>query len=443
MSPTFASLSVRNYRIYATGAIVSNIGTWMGRVAQDWVVLTQLTDNSGTALGIVTAMQFVPMLVLAPWAGSVIDRVPKRTLLIVTQAMLGLSALAGGLLVVTGTAQLWHFYLIALATGLATAFDNPARQSFVSEMVPMGRLANAVALNSASFNLGRLAGPGAAGMIIATLGSGPALLVNAASFGAVIYALTLMRPAELTPASRAKGGRGSVLEGLRYVRGRPDILVVLLLVFVLGTFGLNFQMTIALMSTEVFHQDAQGFGLLGTVLAIGSLSAALIAARRNQARLRVLLISLAGFTVATTAAALAPSYLTFAVALALCGLTSLTATTTANAMVQMRSEPSMRGRVMALYMALFVGGKPLGAPILGVVADAFGPRWTVALGAIAVGITVAAVSRWLIRHENVRVTISPLTRPHLQVRRPEPSDASGPATDVAGGAPDAARAAAR
>ncbi len=419
MSPTFASFSVRNYRIYAAGGIISNTGTWMGRVAQDWVVLTELTDNSATALGIVTGLQFLPMMLLAPWAGSVIDRVPKRTLLMVSQAVLGLAALMGAVLVLTGTAQLWHFYLIAFATGVATAFDNPARQSFVSEMVPMNRLANAVALNSASFNLGRLAGPGVAGVVIAAFGSGVALLLNATSFVAVIFALTLMRTSELTPAPRPTG-RGGVRAGLRYVRGRPDLVLVMLLVFVLGTFGLNFQITIALMATEVFDKGAQGYGLLGTILAVGSLSAALIAARRNQPRLRVLFASLTGFTVASAAAALAPTYWTFGIALAACGATALTATTTANAMVQMRSDPSMRGRVMALYMALFVGGKPIGAPILGVIGDVLGPRWTVGVGAIAVGITLAAVARWLVRHENVRVSYSSSRRPHLRVTRPAP-----------------------
>ena len=428
MSSTFASLAVHNYRVYAAGGILSNTGTWMGRVAQDWVVLTELTDNSGTALGIVTGLQFLPMLLLAPWTGSVIDRVPKRLLLMVSQAMLGLAALAGGVLVVTGTAQLWHFYLIALATGLATAFDNPARQSFVSEMVPMDRLANAVALNSASFNLGRLAGPGAAGLVIAAVGSGPALLVNAASFVAVIFALTLMRSSELSPAPRVRG-RGSVLGGLRYVRSRPDILLVLVLVFVLGTFGLNFQMSIALMATEVFDRGAEGYGFLGTLLAVGSLSAALLAARRNQPRLRVLLLSLVGFTVASTAAALAPTYWTFAVALALCGMTALSATTTANAMVQMRSDPSMRGRVMALYMALFVGGKPIGGPIIGVIGDALGARWTVGVGAIAVGATLALVSFWLARHENVEVSYSSQRRPHLQIVS-APAPAPAPVPDV-------------
>jgi MFS family permease len=244
-----------------------------------------------------------------------------------------------------------------------------------------------------------------------------------------MIALSLMRPAELSPAPRATG-RGGVRDGLRYVRGRPDILLVLLLVFVLGTFGLNFQITIALMATEVFGRGAQGFGLLGTILAVGSLSAALIAARRNQPRLRVLLISLTGFTVASAAAALAPTYWTFAIALAACGMTALSATTTANAMVQMRSGPSMRGRVMALYMALFVGGKPIGAPIIGVIGDVLGPRWTVGVGAIAVGITLAAVARWMVRHENVRVSYSSTRRPHLRVTRPAPDAPAEAAPDA-------------
>lgn len=414
MSPTFASLSIRNYRIYALGAIVSNVGTWMGRVAQDWVVLTELTDHSASALGIVTGLQFLPMLVLAPWTGAVVDRYPKRVLLYVTQAALGLAALAGGVLVVTGTAALWHFYLLALVTGIATAFDNPTRQTFVSEMVPRERLSNAVALNSASFNLGRLIGPAVAGLVIAGIGSGQALLVNSLSFVTVIIALLSMRASELTPAPRVTG-RGSALEGLRYVRGRPDIVLVMVLIFVLGTFGMNFQITIALMATQVFGKGAQEYGLLGSVMAIGSLSAALLAARRSEPRLRVLLLSLVGFTFAATGAALAPTYATFAVALAACGLTALTAMTTANAMVQMRTEATMRGRVMALYMAIFFGGTPLGAPIIGWIGDVLGPRWTIGIGAAAVGITLVVVSIWLGRHENVEVTYSSQRRPRVRV----------------------------
>lgn len=414
MSPTFASLSIRNYRIWAAGALVSNVGTWMGRVAQDWVVLTELTDHSATALGIVTGLQFAPMLLLAPWTGAVTDRMPKRALILIAQATLGLSALIGGLLVVSGSAQLWHFYLLALLTGVATAFDNPARQTFVGEMVPAERLANAVALNSASFNLGRLVGPGVAGLTIAAIGSGPTMLANAVTFAAVIASLLLMRPSELTPAPRS-ARRGSVVEGLRYVRSRPDIKLVMVLIFVLGTFGMNFQLTIALMATQVFDKGSQEYGLLGSVMAVGSLSAALLAARRGEPRLRVLLLALVGFTVASGAAAVAPSYLTFAIALAACGLSALTAMTTANAMVQMRTEPSMRGRVMALYMAIFFGGTPLGAPLVGWIGDVLGPRWTIGIGAAAVGLTLVAVSAWLIRREDVTVSYESQRRPHVRV----------------------------
>ena len=427
MSPTFASLSIRNYRIYALGAIVSNVGTWMGRVAQDWVVLTELTDHSASALGIVTGLQFLPMLLLAPWTGAVVDRFPKRSLLLLTQAVLGLTALVGGVLVVTGAAQLWHFYLLALMTGVATAFDNPARQTFVSEMVPRERLSNAVALNSASFNLGRLIGPAVAGLVIAGIGSGQALLVNSLSFVTVIVALLALRASELTPAPRVTG-RGSAREGLRYVRGRPDIILVMVLIFVLGTFGMNFQITIALMATQVFGRGAEDYGLLGSIMAVGSLSAALLAARRSEPRLRVLLLSLVGFTFAAAGAALAPTYASFAVALAACGLTALTAMTTANAMVQMRTDPMMRGRVMALYMAIFFGGTPLGAPIIGWVGDVLGPRWTIGIGAAAVGITLVGVSIWLGRHENVEVTYSSQRRPRVRV-------SSAPTHDV----PQAAR----
>ncbi|QNF94606.1 MFS transporter [Janibacter sp. YB324] len=427
MSPTFASLSIRNYRIYALGAIVSNVGTWMGRVAQDWVVLTELTDHSASALGIVTGLQFLPMLLLAPWTGAVVDRFPKRSLLLLTQAVLGLTALVGGVLVVTGAAQLWHFYLLALMTGVATAFDNPARQTFVSEMVPRERLSNAVALNSASFNLGRLIGPAVAGLVIAGIGSGQALLLNSLSFVTVIVALLALRASELTPARRVTG-RGSAREGLRYVRGRPDIILVMVLIFVLGTFGMNFQITIALMATQVFGRGAEGYGLLGSIMAVGSLSAALLAARRSEPRLRVLLLSLVGFTFAAAGAAIAPTYASFAVALAACGLTALTAMTTANAMVQMRTDPMMRGRVMALYMAIFFGGTPLGAPIIGWVGDVLGPRWTIGIGAAAVGITLVGVSIWLGRHENVEVTYSSQRRPRVRV-------SSAPTHDV----PQAAR----
>jgi MFS family permease len=425
VSPTFTSPHVRNYRIYAVGALVSNIGTWMGRVAQDWLVLTELTDHSSAALGIVTGLQFLPFLLLAPWAGMIADRFPKRVTLAITQTALALSSLVLGVLAVMGAAELWMVYAIALFTGIATAVDNPARQAFVSEMVPRERLANAVALNSASFNAGRLIGPGLAGLIIAASSTGIALLLNTLTFVAVLVALGMLRSSELRPAPMARG-KGAITEGIRYVRNRPDIMLVMLLVFVLGTFGMNFQITTALMATREFHKGPEEYGLLGSVMAIGSLAAALLSARRAQPRLRILLVSLVGFTLTTAAASLAPTYVLFAIALVPVGLAALTALTTANAMVQLRVEPAMRGRVMALYMAIFMGGTPIGAPIIGWIGDAWGPRWTIAIGTIAVGLTLVVVSFWLARRENVEVTYASQRRPRIRIRTVPVSPVSEP-----------------
>ena len=405
MSPTFASLSVRNYRIWFLGALVSNIGTWMARVAQDWLVLTELTDHSASALGIVTGLQFLPFLLLAPWAGAIVDRLPKRALLMLTQSALGVLSLVTGVLVATGVAQLWQVYGLALLQGIATAVDNPARAAFVSEMVPADRLANAVSLNSASFNAGRLIGPAVAGLVIAGWGTGVALLVNAGTFAAVLLSLNRLDRRALTPAPLARG-RGSIREGFAYVRARPDLTLVMALVFILGTFGMNFQITMALMATRVFAKGPTEFGLLGSIMAIGSLAAAL---------LRHLLLALAAFTVSAGLAAVAPTYGLFALALIPVGLAALTALTTANAMVQLRTAPEMRGRVMALYMAIFMGGTPFGAPLIGWIGDHFGARWTIGIGPIAVALTLVVVAGYLWRRENVRVSFEPQNRPHLQI----------------------------
>ncbi|GAA6524956.1 MFS transporter [Intrasporangium sp. DVR] len=419
MSPTFHSLGVPNYRRYASGALVSNIGTWMGRVAQDWLVLTVLTDHSATALGIVTGLQFLPFLLLAPWAGMIADRFPKRQILLWTQSALLVTAFALALLTGTGLVELWHVYALALAQGVATAIDNPSRQAFVSEMVDHDHLANAVALNSASFNLGRLIGPGVAGLLIAWFGIAPAFYVNAFTFVFVLVALLSMDQQSLTPAPRARG-KGQIREGLRYVRRRPDLILIMSLVFVLGTFGMNFQLTTALMSTQVFHKGPGEYGLLGSIMAIGSLSAALLSARRHP-RMRVLVVALVGFTISTALLATAPSYELFAVYLVPTGLSALTALTTANAMVQLSVSPAMRGRVMALYMAIFMGGTPFGAPLIGWIGDAWGARWTIALGTITVGLSVVAVVLWVSRRQNVAVTFQTQGRPRVRIRLDRPT----------------------
>lgn len=404
MSPTFASLSIYNYRVYALGAIVSNVGTWMGRVAQDWLVLTELTDHDSTALGIVTGLQFAPVVLLAPLAGSFADRFDKRKLLALSQTSLAITAALLAVLVLTDVAQLWHVYVLAGLQGVATALDNPTRQAFVSEMVPPDKLSNAVGLNSASFNGARLVGPAIAGLLIAAVGTGFTLVINAFSFIAVLGALAMMHGAELTRPPRGKG-RGGVREGLAYVRQRSDIKLLLFVVFMLGTFGMNFQITIALMSTSIFGRGASEYGLLSSVMAIGSLAAALMSARRPKPRLRVLFTALIGFTVFSAAAGLAPTFWFFGLMLIPTGLCALTVVTTANAAVQLSVSPQMRGRVMALYMAIFLGGTPLGAPMIGWIGDAWGPRWTILVGSLAVGLAAFAAILYVMRTDRLTVTL--------------------------------------
>ena len=392
MSPTFQALRIRNYRLYATGGVVSNVGTWMQRVAQDWLVL-QLSGHSGVALGITTGLQFLPMLLLAPFAGTLADRYSKRKVLIATQAFMATVGLILGLLDISGVVQVWHVYALALLLGVGAACVAPARQSFVIEMVGRDDLPNAVGLNSASFNLGRVIGPSLAGVLIVLIGTGPVFLINAASFGAVIFALTRMRSSELMPMPRSPGGRGQVFEGIRYVRARPDLVLVMVIVFFVGTFGLNFQMTSALMATAVFGKGAGAYGLLGSVVAIGSLSGALLAARRGRPRLRLIVLAAVAFGVVEVAAGLMPTYLSFMALLIPLGLCQMTLLNAANATMQLGVDPVMRGRVMALYMAVLMGGTPIGAPLVGALAEAFGARWSlIAGGLISAGAAIVAGS---------------------------------------------------
>ncbi len=394
MSPTFRALAHVDYRIWAGGAVVSNAGTWMQRVAQDWLVLTVLTDNSGTAVGITTALQFAPMVILAPFAGVVADRFDRRRVLLATQSASGLLALVLGLLVVTDTVVLWHVYVLAGLLGVAASMDAPTRQAFVGQLVPEADLANAVSLNSASFHAGRLIGPGLAGWLIHWFGTGPVFLVNAASFGAVLISLSRIRPQALDRAGQdgdpvdggarlgPRPGRGGVREGLRYVRGRPDLMLVMSLVGIVGTFGLNYQMTTALMARLVYDRGAGEYGMLGSVLAVGALGGALLAARRERPTLRLVVLAAVAFGVTATVSSLMPGYLSFAASLVPVGLASLTLMTTANATVQLATEPEMRGRVMALYLAVFMGGTPIGSPVIGWVGEHLGARWTIGVGGV-------------------------------------------------------------
>ncbi|QDW37891.1 MFS transporter [Bradyrhizobium sp. KBS0727] len=391
MSRTFRSLANHNYRIWAAGALVSNIGTWMQRAAQDWLVLTELTHQSASAVGIVMALQFGPQLLLMPWSGYAADHFNQRKLLMATQATMGALSLILGLLTVTGLVQLWHVYVFAFLFGCSAALDAPVRQTFVAELVGERDLSNAIGLNSTSFNAARMIGPAAAGLLIASVGTGWAFLFNGASFMAVLTSLGLLRTSELRPNARAIRAKGSVLQGFHYVWSRPDLRATLIMLFLIGTFGLNFPIFISTMAVGVFHTDARGFGLLSSMMAIGTMSGALLAASRERPRFTSLLAGAAIFGLGCTLAALAPNYWLFAAALVVIGVASLTILNTSNALMQLSTEPAMRGRVMALRLGVALGGTPVGAPIVGWVADHLGPRWALGVGAAA-GFAAAAVA---------------------------------------------------
>ncbi|NUK53900.1 MFS transporter [Streptomyces lunaelactis] len=399
----FSSLKIRNYRLFATGQVVSNTGTWMQRIAQDWLVLT--LTGSASAVGITIALQFLPMLLFGLYGGVLADRLPKRQLLLATQTAMGLTGLALAVLTLTGHVQVWHVYLTAFVLGLVTVVDNPARQSFVAEMVGPDQLGNAVSLNSANFQSARLVGPAVAGVLITAVGSGFAFLLNGLSFIAPIAGLLLMRNSELYKIERAPRGKGQLREGLKYVAGRPELIWPIVLVGFIGTFGFNFPIWLSAFVDDVYHSGASTYGLLNTLMAAGSLAGALLAARRGTSRLRVLVGAAVLFGLLEIVTAFAPQFWIFAVLMVPIGVFGLTVNVTANSILQMATEPAMRGRVMSLFMMVFVGGTPLGAPLVGWITDTYGPRIGFAAGGAVALAAAIAVGVMLVRVGGLRLKI--------------------------------------
>ena len=385
----------RNYQILFPANAVSNIGSWAQRIAQDWLVL-ELT-HSGTYLGLVTALQFAPVLLFSLHGGALADRFNKRRVLIATNIAGGLSSAVLGILVMAGVVALWHVFLLAFALGVSTAIDGPVRQSFTNEVVGPDDLPNAVSLNSANFNAGRLIGPAVSGFLIAAFGTGPSFLFNAFSYLFVILALTQLNEKAFFTTEKSTS-MTNVREGIAYVRARPDLYVVMAMVFFIATFGLNFQIFNALMATKVFGKGPASYGLLGTFIAIGSLSGALISARLEGFR-KTLFVVRAGivFSIVVIILSLMPTYLAYAFWLPVCGLAALTTLITANSIVQVNTDPAIRGRVMGLYLLIFMGGTPFGSPLIGVMSELIGTRQTIAACG---GIALTATTIIYIKYKN-------------------------------------------
>jgi MFS family permease len=389
----------RNYRILFPANTISNIGSWAQRVAQDWLVL-ELT-HSGTYLGIVTAIQFTPVLFFSLHGGALADRFNKRKLLMGTNALGAFSALMLGALVMSDNIALWHVFVLAAVLGISTALDAPVRQAFAAEIVGHDDLPNAVSLNSANFNAGRLVGPALSGLLIAAFGTGPSFIVNGISYLFAIGALMAMNEKEFFHQDRPKS-MTNVREGMRYALARPDIYVVMLIVFFMGTFGLNFQIFNALMATKEFDKGPASYGLLGTFIAIGSFSGAIASARLERFRkTRFVILGSGVFSITIVILSFMPTYTAYAIFLPFCGISALTTMITANSIVQVNSDQAIRGRVMGIYLLIFMGGTPVGSPLIGIMAELIGIRSTIAgCGAISL---IATALIWLKYKDKVEV----------------------------------------
>ena len=414
----FRSLRHYNYRLWFFGALVSNVGSWAQSTALSWTVLTVLTEGDAAAMGICMALQFGPPLLLVGVTGWVADRFPRRRLLLVTQIGLGTVALVVGILLLSGVMTLPLMYALAFCFGVGTAFDNPARQAFVSDLVGREDASNAVALNSAAFNGARLIGPAAAGLAIIWIGPGWVFIVDAVSYLATITVLALMRRRELVPRAKATGVQ-RFMDGFRYAARRGDLVALFAMAFVVGAFGMNFPIFASTMALE-FGRDADGFGLLTSVIAIGSLAGALLAARRARAQLRVAILAALLFGISCTLSAAMPSFWSYAAICVVIGFSVITMLTTANGYVQTTTDPVLRGRVLAIYMALMMGGTVVGAPIVGLVASTAGPRVAILVGGASGIVAFAIGAIWFLASGRVRRSSDARLGVELVATRPVP-----------------------
>jgi len=396
---TFASLRNRNYRLYFVGQTISVSGTWMQNIAQAWLIL-ELTNKNGTALGIVTALQFLPMLLFGAWGGVLADRVDKRRLLFGTQIAAGLLALALGIVVTAGLAAVWNVYLFAFLLGFVNVVDNPARQTFVLEMVGRDQLQNAVSLNSVVMNSARVVGPAIGGILIDLFGVGPCFYINAASYIAVIVALRMMDPSKLHRLPTVARAKGQLRAGLRYAWGEPLVRVPLLMMAVIGTLAFNFQVVIALMTTKVFAAGAGGFGVLLAIMGAGAVLGGLSMATRRGVSYRRLLVLASIMGVMILFAAAAPTLGTEAVAVFAMGASAFAFIAVANTTIQLTARPDMRGRVMALYAIAFLGSTPIGGPLVGWISQQWGPRFGFAIGGIGTLLATGWAAWALLRYRS-------------------------------------------
>lgn len=386
----FRALAVRNFRIWIIGALVANIGSWAQRTAQDWLVLTELTNDDAVAVGISLSLQFGPILILGPFIGPLIDRVNGRTIILLTTITELVLGLVLGIAVILDVASLPLVYALALGLGISQAFEAPARMAFVSELVGKSKISNAVGMNSMMFNTSRLVGPAIAGVAITTAGTGWTLTLAAAAYAAAVIAILLLRSRELHPVTKVGKAKGQFREGLRYIRSRTDIVVVLSMAFVVGALVFNFGIFSATMAVMEFGLGAHDYGFITSALAVGSMTGALIVARSTRPRLSVIIVAAATIAIGATLAALAPTVTIFVVLYPILGLGAILMVATTNSYLQVSTDDEFRGRVMAIYSTVVIGGTPFGSPLVGFVANTLGPRWAIGVAAVG-GLTAALI----------------------------------------------------